>query len=194
MSRPPLNPEQTPSGIAVDPQTLERVVPESKRPDGTVRKEIRIRRGFTPQEDVRRFRGTRQAQMDANTLPKGQIIGWTPPAATDGKPLSKAAKKNAKRREAKRETKKDEVPEDWDDDDVDDVKATEEKPQATPTPSVAQTSSTNSTTSERPPRIAQTLKEQTLKALNLSPPSKSSKSDDKSKADLSIQLANLQVK
>ena len=35
MSRPPLNPEKSAAGIAVDPQTLERVIPESKRPDGT---------------------------------------------------------------------------------------------------------------------------------------------------------------
>ena len=35
MSRPPLNPAKTTAGIAVDPQTLERVIPESKRPDGT---------------------------------------------------------------------------------------------------------------------------------------------------------------
>ncbi|KAF5322417.1 hypothetical protein D9619_000422 [Psilocybe cf. subviscida] len=121
MSRPPLNPEKTTAGIAVDPQTLERVIPESRRPDGTVRKQIKIRPGFTPQEDVRRFRGTKQAQMDSNALPKGQIIGWAPPPtstakpATDAKPLSKAAKKNAKRKE-KREQEKDEVPENWDGD------------------------------------------------------------------------------
>jgi len=35
MSLPPINPEQTAAGIALDPQTLERVIPESRRPDGT---------------------------------------------------------------------------------------------------------------------------------------------------------------
>lgn len=35
MSLPPLNPEKTTSGIIVDPRTLERVVPASKRSDGT---------------------------------------------------------------------------------------------------------------------------------------------------------------
>ncbi|KAG6813477.1 hypothetical protein H0H92_010502 [Tricholoma furcatifolium] len=130
MSKPPLNPEQTAAGIAVDPHTLERVIPESRRPDGTVRKQIKIRPGFTPQEDVRRFRGTRQAQMDANALPKGHIIGWAPPPqapASDGKPMSKAAKKNAKRREKKQETKKDEVPDNWDEDEADNDKAGEKK-------------------------------------------------------------------
>ncbi|EDR12384.1 uncharacterized protein LACBIDRAFT_292861 [Laccaria bicolor S238N-H82] len=123
MSRPPINPEQTTAGIALDPQTLERVIPESRRPDGTFRKQIKIRPGFTPQEDVRRFRGTKQAQMDVNALPKGHIIGWAPPptsTAASGsngtKALSKSAKKNAKRKE-KREKDKDAVPDNWDDED-----------------------------------------------------------------------------
>ncbi|KAF5387848.1 hypothetical protein D9615_000350 [Tricholomella constricta] len=123
MSRPPINPDKTVAGIAVDPRTLERVIPESKRPDGTVRKQIKIRPGFTPQEDVRRFRGTRQAQMDANTLPKGHIIGWAPPpqstaASGFAKPMSKSAKKNAKRREKKAEQTS--VPDNWEDDDEED--------------------------------------------------------------------------
>ncbi|KAF8974252.1 hypothetical protein BDZ97DRAFT_1640019, partial [Flammula alnicola] len=123
MSRPPINPDKSVAGIAVDPQTLERVIPESRRPDGTVRKQIKIRPGFTPQEDVRRFRGTKQAQMDVNVLPKGHIIGWAPPptsmaaSGSDGtKPLSKSAKKNAKRKE-KREKEKVDVPDNWEDDD-----------------------------------------------------------------------------
>ncbi|KAF9462574.1 hypothetical protein BDZ94DRAFT_1290153 [Collybia nuda] len=122
MSKPSLNPDKTAAGIAVDPQTLERVIPESKRPDGTVRKQIKIRPGFTPQEDVRRFRGTKQAQMDATTLPKGHIIGWAPPPQSsistgpNGKPMSKSAKKNAKRRE-KKEEKKETIPDNWDDED-----------------------------------------------------------------------------
>ncbi|KAF9498426.1 hypothetical protein BDN71DRAFT_1367117, partial [Pleurotus eryngii] len=78
MARPPVNPEKSVAGIAVDPYTLDRVIPESRRPDGTVRKQLKIRPGFTPQEDVRRFRGTRQAEMDARALPKGHIVGWVP--------------------------------------------------------------------------------------------------------------------
>lgn len=35
MSLPPLDPKKTTAGIAVDPHTLERVIPESRRPDGT---------------------------------------------------------------------------------------------------------------------------------------------------------------
>jgi partner of Y14 and mago len=109
-----------------------------------VRKEIKIRPGFTPQEDVKRFRGTRQAQMDVSALPKGHIIGWAPPSSSAAKPgassasagggaagaggsaaKSKAAKKNEKRKE-KRAQKREEsatnasaapVRDDWEDDD-----------------------------------------------------------------------------
>jgi partner of Y14 and mago protein len=35
MSLPPINPDKTLSGIAVDPKTLDRVIPESRRPDGS---------------------------------------------------------------------------------------------------------------------------------------------------------------
>jgi len=139
MSRPPINPVKTTAGIALDPQTLERVIPESRRLDGTVRKQIKIRPGFTPQEDVRRFRGTKQTQMDVNTLPKGHIIGWSPPpTSTSGPPApasTKSAKKNAKKKAKKiaqrngnrdeeeegdvseKQAKEGDVPENWEDDD-----------------------------------------------------------------------------
>jgi len=124
MSRPPLNPKKTAAGIALDPQSLDRVVPESRRADGSVRKQLKIRPGFTPQEDVQRFRGSKQAQMDANALPKGHIIGWVPPTAAESssKPMSKGAKKNAKRKE-KRDKEREEaaakqpVTDNWEDDD-----------------------------------------------------------------------------
>jgi partner of Y14 and mago len=129
---PPLFPEQTTSGIAVDPRTLNRVVPESRRPDGrcvhgtlalhphlmlfySIRKEIKIRPGFTPQEDVTRFRGTRQTQMDRIALPAGHILGWVAPSSAS-KPkssdthgsTSKSAKKNEKRK-GKQDKKKEEI-------------------------------------------------------------------------------------
>lgn len=129
---PPPIAEKSTSGIAVDPRTLNRVVPESRRPDGryvhdplafrphlmlfhSIRKEIRIRPGFTPQEDVTRFRGTRQSQMDRIALPAGHILGWVAPSsASKPKPsetrgsTSKSAKKNEKRR-GKRDKKKEEI-------------------------------------------------------------------------------------
>lgn len=35
MSKPDIIPKVTVSGITVDPRTLDRVIPESRRPDGT---------------------------------------------------------------------------------------------------------------------------------------------------------------
>lgn len=99
-----------------------------------MRKQIKIRPGFTPQEDVRRFRGTRQAQMDANTLPKGHIIGWapppqaaTPPASKAG--MSKAQKKNEKRKEKRKEKKEEseKVKDSWEDEDEGEAVAEQEK-------------------------------------------------------------------
>jgi partner of Y14 and mago protein len=92
----------------------------------SVRKQLKVRPGFTPQEDVKRFRGTRQTQMDANALPKGHILGWIAPssASQPTKPASKTAKKNAKRKEKKEEKKanapaEEPVRDNWEDDDED---------------------------------------------------------------------------
>jgi partner of Y14 and mago len=94
-----------------------------------VRKERKIRPGFTPQEDVARFRSTRQQAVDARALPKGHVPGWTPPgsAAPEKKdPQSKSAKKNEKRREKRKEKRQEVVRESWDSED--------EQQEAGPTP------------------------------------------------------------
>lgn len=104
-----------------------------------MRKQIKIRPGYTPQEDVRRFRGTKQAQLDSNALPKGHIIGWAPPPASSAnngsgtKPMSKSAKKNAKRKE-KRSEEKETVPDSWEDDDEASLPSAEPSSAGTPTP------------------------------------------------------------
>ncbi|KAL4241339.1 Partner of Y14 and mago [Abortiporus biennis] len=126
MSKPDLFPKTSTAGIAVDPRTLERVIPESRRPDGSVRKQIKIRPGFTPQEDVKRFRGTKQAQMDANQLPKGHVVGWVPPSTTSTSSSStaktKSQKKNEKRKEKRKEKAVEEkVKDNWEDEDEDEV-------------------------------------------------------------------------
>jgi partner of Y14 and mago protein len=109
----------------------------------SVRKEIKIRPGFTPQEDVGRFRGSRQQAADRTVLPKGHIVGWTPPSESTTKPkpkpgslaavaaaaaadtagMSKAQKKNAKRAEKRAEKRQQPtvVKENWDDDDEDEA-------------------------------------------------------------------------
>ena len=92
-----------------------------------MRKERKIRPGFTPQEDVARFRSVRQQAIDARALPKGHIPGWAPPgaAASEKKdPQSKSAKKNDKRREKRKEKRQEVVQENWDseaDEDADDT-------------------------------------------------------------------------
>ncbi|KAF9779532.1 hypothetical protein BJ322DRAFT_1113337 [Thelephora terrestris] len=148
MSKPALFPDTTPSGIAVDPRTLERVIPESKRSDGSVRKEIKIKPGFTPQEDVSRFRGTKQQEMDSRALPKGHIVGWVPPSSatnnTAGKSsgaMSKSQKKNEKRKEKKKAEVTKKIQENWDDDDDEDDIKPAPKPKAT-TESSSKTDST----------------------------------------------------
>jgi len=37
MSLPPIDPDTSVAGITVDPKTLDRVIPESKRPDGSLK-------------------------------------------------------------------------------------------------------------------------------------------------------------
>jgi len=90
MSLPPINPPKSAAGITVDPRTLQRVVPPTKRADGSVRKELKIRPGFTPQEDVALFRTARQAAVDARKpgAPGRVVPGWAPPA-DDEKPAPK---------------------------------------------------------------------------------------------------------
>ncbi|KJA29992.1 hypothetical protein HYPSUDRAFT_32034 [Hypholoma sublateritium FD-334 SS-4] len=129
----------TPSSLQ-PPRARSFLSPLACRSHSSVRKQIKIRPGFTPQEDVRRFRGTKQAQMDSTALPKGHIIGWAPPpkstaaSTSEGKPLSKSAKKNAKRKEKREKEKTDDVPDNWDDDDDDEAKP------AAPTPSATKSS------------------------------------------------------
>ncbi|KAH9462825.1 hypothetical protein Pst134EA_014915 [Puccinia striiformis f. sp. tritici] len=123
-SRPPLLSELTPStsGIVSDPNTGDRKVAPSKRPDGTLRKEIKIRPGFTPQEDVSKFRSARQSEFESKKLPKGSVVGLTRPqvavAQSALRGMSDAQKKNAKRKE-KRKTELvkpgvEDTPDQWD--------------------------------------------------------------------------------
>lgn len=89
----------------------------------SVRKEIKIRPGFTPQEDISRFRGTRQQAMDATVLPKGHILGWVAPSSesqqkakgASAPPPNKNAKKRANQRAKKAAEKSAAVKDSWED-------------------------------------------------------------------------------
>jgi len=48
----------------------------------SVRKELKIRPGYTPQEDVGRFKTLRKQTAEMNALPKGHIVGWVPPSSS----------------------------------------------------------------------------------------------------------------
>ncbi|PLW40096.1 hypothetical protein PCASD_07863 [Puccinia coronata f. sp. avenae] len=123
-SRPPLLSELTPStsGIVRDPNTGDRKVAPSKRPDGTLRKEIKIRPGFTPQEDVSKFRSARQSEFESKKLPKGSVVGLIRPqvavAQSALRGMSDAQRKNAKRKEKRKaeisKQGEEDTPDQWD--------------------------------------------------------------------------------
>ncbi|KAL4444680.1 hypothetical protein ABPG77_002497 [Micractinium sp. CCAP 211/92] len=73
----------------------ERIIAASKRPDGTIRKERRVRAGYVPQEEQQVYvsRGTAFRQ----NVPK--CPGFDESSAEPAKPKSKSAAKNAKRKE-----------------------------------------------------------------------------------------------
>jgi partner of Y14 and mago len=72
-------------------------IPASKRADGTTRKELKVRPGYRPPEDVETYKN-RSADAWKN---RGK--GGVPGADSDPKPLANEVKsKNAKRREAAR--------------------------------------------------------------------------------------------
>ncbi|KND00287.1 uncharacterized protein SPPG_04616 [Spizellomyces punctatus DAOM BR117] len=92
MSIPPV------SGIR-ESQSGDRVIPATRRPDGSVRKERKVRPGYVPQEDVSRYTN---AKVEATRVPEGYVpgIGVVQPSEASTV-TSKSAKKNAKRRAKK---------------------------------------------------------------------------------------------
>ncbi|KAJ4394520.1 hypothetical protein N0V93_003738 [Gnomoniopsis smithogilvyi] len=93
----------TNSGIITD-DSGERHIPESTRPDGSVRKAIKIRPGYKPPEDAVLYKN-RTAESFRNRY-KGGVIGAEASATPDTSSASSAAaNKNAKRREARKKAK-----------------------------------------------------------------------------------------
>ena len=90
----------TKSGI-ITSDSGERHIPSSVRPDGTKRKEIRIRPGYKPPEDVEVYKN--RTAESWKTRGSGRIPGLD---RDDADGVSKAANnKNAKRREARKKAK-----------------------------------------------------------------------------------------
>ncbi|CAG8224252.1 unnamed protein product [Penicillium nalgiovense] len=101
------------SGITTNAQTGERYIPSSVRADGSKRKEIRVRPGYKPPEDVELYKNRAAAAW--KTRGKGGVPGVETLSSEDDKvkiaakptitATTAASNKNAKRREAKRNAK-----------------------------------------------------------------------------------------
>uniref|UniRef100_A0A383VQF8 WIBG Mago-binding domain-containing protein n=1 Tax=Tetradesmus obliquus TaxID=3088 RepID=A0A383VQF8_TETOB len=77
----------------------EKVLAGSRRPDGTIRKERRIRAGYTPQDEQPTYQST--GAMWKQGVPKCPGLDSSAAAAASASAKSKAAKKNEKRKAKK---------------------------------------------------------------------------------------------
>ncbi|KAJ5583531.1 Exon junction complex Pym [Penicillium sp. DV-2018c] len=118
-----MEPNVARSGITTDAETGERYIPSSVRPDGSRRREIRVRPGYKPPEDVEVYRARAAAvrQNRANGgVPGAERVNsgddktktaakaaLAPPTATTE--TTAASNKNAKRRETKRAARSEET-------------------------------------------------------------------------------------
>lgn len=95
------------AGITTDSSTGERYIPSSVRADGSKRREIKVRPGYKPPEDVELYRNRAAAAW--KTRGKGGVPGAEAPSSEEDKSAQTdamaASNKNAKRREAKRKAK-----------------------------------------------------------------------------------------
>ncbi|KAI3755239.1 hypothetical protein L1987_55035 [Smallanthus sonchifolius] len=77
----------------------ERLLPRTRRPDGTLRKPIRIRAGYVPQDEVAIYKSKgallKKEMESLETVPPG----YDPEADVVSKPKSKAAKRNERKKE-----------------------------------------------------------------------------------------------
>ncbi|EEP76201.1 predicted protein [Uncinocarpus reesii 1704] len=99
----PTEPTTSSSGITTDTTTGERHVPSSLRADGSVRREIRIRPGYRPPEDVELYKN--RAAESFKNRGRGGVPGAEGLKDDDSKTSTAASAKNAKRREAKKKAK-----------------------------------------------------------------------------------------
>lgn len=100
----PSVPTPSKSGI-IETQTGERHIPSSVRPDGTKRKEIKIRPGYKPSEDVEVYKNrTVDAWKTRGSSGVPGAEGW-PDNIEGGASSMGASNKNAKRREARKKAK-----------------------------------------------------------------------------------------
>ncbi|PWZ07159.1 Partner of Y14 and mago A [Zea mays] len=82
------------------PKEGERIIAPTRRPDGTLRKAIRIRAGYVPQEEVAIYqsKGALMRKSGPDVPP-----GYDPAQVADAKPKTKAAKRNERRKEKRQQ-------------------------------------------------------------------------------------------
>ncbi|KAL6649626.1 hypothetical protein ACP70R_013850 [Stipagrostis hirtigluma subsp. patula] len=82
------------------PKEGERIIAPTRRPDGTLRKAIRIRAGYVPQEEVAIYqsKGALMRKSGPDMPP-----GYDPALALEAKPKTKAAKRNERRKEKRQQ-------------------------------------------------------------------------------------------
>ncbi|XP_020257061.1 partner of Y14 and mago-like isoform X1 [Asparagus officinalis] len=90
--------QQSTSKLMTIPKEGERILGPTRRPDGTLRKPIRIRAGYVPQDEVAIY------QSKGALLKKAQPEvppGFDPDAVAANKPKTKSAKRNERKKEKK---------------------------------------------------------------------------------------------
>ncbi|KAL2343146.1 hypothetical protein Fmac_004431 [Flemingia macrophylla] len=75
----------------------ERIVGPSRRPDGTLRKPIRIRAGYTPQDEVAKYQP--KAALLKKEMGSSGPPGYDPDAADAARPKTKSVKRNERKKE-----------------------------------------------------------------------------------------------
>lgn len=81
----------------------ERILAPTRRPDGTLRKPIRIRAGYVPQEEVAKYQS--KGALWKKEMESLQEVppGYNPMTVVDAKPKTKSAKRNERKKEKRQQ-------------------------------------------------------------------------------------------
>ena len=96
--------DKTISGILTN-RAGERVIPQTRRKDGSVRPERKVRDGYQPQEDLKPWEGGPRSQKPPERFANGVVGLLKEDQKAQSTGMSASAKKNAARREKKKQQK-----------------------------------------------------------------------------------------